>query len=95
MILIFKDYKGKRKVVGNPHSQSQAFSIMNKYCLNNNKKIKYYRMCAKDWGNDIMITTFDFGSHSEFFYLADEKYKKELMKSEIDKRRIRTGKERL
>lgn len=86
LVLVFKNYKGKRKVVGNPNNQSHAFQIIKKYCLENNKQVKYYRVWTKDWGNDMMITTIDFGSHSEFFYMADDKYKKELVKCDYQKK---------
>lgn len=80
MVLVFKDKKGKKKIIGYPRSQSHAFTIMTDYCLNNNLKVKYYRMTTRDKGNGLIITTFDFGSHTEFFYMADSKYEKELMK---------------
>lgn len=73
-------------MVGNPNNQSHAFQIIKKYCLENNKQVKYYRVWTKDWGNDMMITTIDFGSHSEFFYMADDKYKKELVKCDYQKK---------
>lgn len=79
MVLVFKNNKGKRKVIGYPKGNGEAFDMMNNYCLKNNLKVKYYRMIAKDWGNDNIVTTFDFGSHSEFFYMVDEQYEKELL----------------
>jgi len=79
MVLVFKNSKGKRKVVGYPKDNNRAFNIMNDYCLKNNLKVKYYRMWNRDWGNDKRVTIFDFGSHTEFFYMADEQYEKELL----------------
>ena len=79
MVLVFKNNKGKRKVVGYPKNNSEAFEMMNDYCSKNNLKVKYYRVCARDQGNGKIVTTFDFGNHTEFFYMADEQYEKELL----------------
>lgn len=80
MVLVFKNSKGKKSLVGYPKNNKEAFELMREYCKKNGLTIKYYRMSATDHGNGKIITDFDFGSHTEFFYMAnDEKYEKELL----------------
>lgn len=89
MVLIFKKYKDRKYrgiTIGKPNNQSEALKMIRKYLKNNNKKFYYIRFWTK---ND--ITTFDFGSHFEFFYLANDEKEKEVLKNALIKRRIRKG----
>lgn len=79
MVLIFKNNKGDKKIVGYPNSNGEAFEMVNEYCLCNNKDIKYYRLSAKNYNDGKRITTYEFGSSSEFFYTVDDQYEKELL----------------
>jgi hypothetical protein len=65
MILYFKKNGGKREI-GQPKDVSEALSMINKFCEKRNFHIYYTRMWTKD-----SITTFDVGSHTEFFILED------------------------
>lgn len=81
MVLVFKHNNGKREVVGYPNKNSEAFEMINSYCSDNGLTVKYFRLSATDHGNGKIITDFDFGSHTEFFYMADNQYEKELLQN--------------
>ena len=82
MVLVFKyrDGKGvKKEVVGRPNNESEAFEIVEKITKEKGYPEKYMRMTSRDRGG-YRVTTFDFGSHTDFFYLTDDEHEKELMK---------------
>lgn len=82
MVLVFKyrDGKGvKKEVVGRPNNESEAFEIVERITKEKGYPEKYMRMISRDRGG-YRVTTFDFGSHTDFFYLTDDEYEKELMK---------------
>lgn len=82
MVLVFKyrDGKGvKKEVVGRPNNESEAFEIVEKIIKEKGYPEKYMRMTSRDRGG-YRVTTLDFGSHTDFFYLTDDEHEKELMK---------------
>ena len=85
MVLIFKHKtktgnKYKKSIVGKPKDQDESSKMINDILKKRNFTPHYFRMWTKDFdGYD--VTTIDFGSHTEFFYLVDEEHAKELLKS--------------
>lgn len=82
MVLVFKYREGKgvkREVVGRPKNEAEAFEIIEEIVKERKYPDKYMRMISKDWGG-YKVTTVDFGSHTDFFYLGDDDHEKELLK---------------
>ena len=85
MVLIFKHKtktgnKYKKSIVGKPKDQDESSKMINNILKKRNFTPHYFRMWTKDFGG-YDVTTIDFGSHTEFFYLVDEGHAKELLKS--------------
>ena len=69
MKVIFKNYKGKTKVIGKSIKKEETcWNKINKYIEINNLKFRYYRT----WKVDDKTTVVDFGSHFEFFYIIED-----------------------
>ena len=56
-----------RRCIAHPQSEEEAFKLINKFANERNYNIFYVRSWKKD--NE---TTYDVGSHTEFFYLNDK-----------------------
>jgi hypothetical protein len=85
MVLIFKHKtktgnKYKKSIVGKPKDQDESSKMINDILKKRNFTPHNFRMWTKDFGG-YDVTTIDFGSHTEFFYLVDEEHAKELLKS--------------
>lgn len=83
MVLIFKHKtktgnKYKKSIVGKPKDEEESSKMINDILEKRNFKPHYFRMWTKDFGG-YDVTTIDFGSHTEFFYLVDEEHVKELL----------------
>ena len=83
MVLIFKHKtktgnKYKKSIVGKPKDEEESSKMINDILEKRNFKLHYFRMWTKDFGG-YDVTTIDFGSHTEFFYLVDEEHAKELL----------------
>lgn len=69
MNLYFKNSQGKERLIGsNVTDESDAMTIIRKFCDERNFKIYYYRT----WIADNDTTVFDVGSYTEFFHLKNE-----------------------
>lgn len=67
MKLYFRSSNSKKpKFVREITSQQEVFDEIKKYAKENNIKIKVY--CVRNFCTD-NVTTYDFGSHSDFFEL--------------------------
>lgn len=65
MKLYFRSSNGEKlKFVKNINSQQEVFDEIRKYTKENNIKVYYIRTFGTD-----NVTTYDFGSHSDFFEL--------------------------
>ena len=85
MVLIFKHKtktgnKYKKSIVGKPKDQDESSKMINDILKKRNFTPHNFRMWTKDFGG-YDVTTIDFGSHTEFFYVVDEEHAKELLKS--------------
>ena len=83
MVLIFKHKtktgnKYKKSIVGKPKDEEESSKMINDILEKRNFKHHGFRMWTKDFGG-YDVTTIDFGSHTEFFYLVDEEHAKELL----------------
>ena len=82
MVLIFKHKKTgnkyKKSIVGKPKDEEESSKMINDILEKRSFKSHYFRMWTKDFGG-YNVTTIDFGSHTEFFYLVDEEHAKELL----------------
>ena len=83
MVLIFKHKtktgnKYKKSIVGKPKDEEETSKMINDILEKRNFKPHYFRMWTKDFGG-YDVTTIDFGSHTEFFYLVGEEHAKELL----------------
>ena len=83
MVLIFKHKtktgnKYKKSIVGKPKDEEETSKMINDILEKRNYKPHGFRMWTKDFGG-YDVTTIDFGSHTEFFYLVDEEHAKELL----------------
>ena len=83
MVLIFKHKtktgnKYKKSIVGKPKDEEESSKMINDILEKRNFKPHGFRMWTKDFGG-YDVTTIDFGSHTEFFYLVDEEHVKELL----------------
>ena len=83
MVLIFKHKtktgnKYKKSIVGKPNNEEESSKMINDILEKRNFKPHCFRMWIKDFGG-YNVTTIDFGSHTEFFYLVDEEHAKELL----------------
>ena len=66
MKLIFKNSRGKERVIAEPTNGDEIFKEINKFLDDHNFK-SYY---SRSWDNEDGITI-DVGSHSEFFVLRE------------------------
>ena len=83
MVLIFKHKtktgnKYKKSIVGKPKDEEESSKMINDILEKRNFKPHGFRMWTKDFGG-YDVTTIDFGSHTEFFYLVGEEHAKELL----------------
>lgn len=65
MRLVFQNANGKERVIANVSDGYEANSEIKKFCANHDFHIPYTRV----WKNDDNVTTYDVGSHFEFFKL--------------------------
>ena len=83
MVLIFKHKtktgnKYKKSIVGKPKDEKETLKMINDILEKRNFKHLGFRMWTKDFGG-YDVTTIDFGSYTEFFYLVAEEHAKELL----------------
>ena len=64
MKLIFKNSRGKERVIAEPSTAEEIFKEINKFLDDHNFKSYYTRV----WEEDGRLK-FDVGSHTEFFYV--------------------------
>lgn len=64
MKLIFKNSRGKERVIAEPQTEEAAMEYIYQFCEERNLKIWYVRTWMS--GNR---KKYDVGSHTEFFYL--------------------------
>lgn len=63
--LYFKRSNGEEVLVESSISQDKVVPAINKYVKQINPKFKIYYI--RSWSNEPRITTYDVGSHTEFF----------------------------
>lgn len=64
MKLVFMNSSGKERFIANVNKKEEAMSEIKNFCYEHEFKIPYTRCWEKDG-----VTTFDVGSHTEFFKL--------------------------
>lgn len=69
MKLYFENSYGERRIIAEPKTEQEAMKEIHKFCDDRNFKIYYVR----NWRNNQGEKVYDVGSHTEFFYLLDEK----------------------
>jgi hypothetical protein len=63
MKLYFENYRGERRLIGEPNTAEESRRIYYKFCADRNFNIYYVR----HWTTDKGETYYDVGSHTEFF----------------------------
>ena len=66
MKLYFRDSRGNERELGDVNNEKQALKKINEFCEEKGYKIPYIRIFTEN--NE---TTFDVGSHTEFFILRE------------------------
>lgn len=66
MKLIFKNSKGKERVIAEPQTEEAAMEYIRQFCEERNFEIYYVR----SWMSGDR-KKYDVGSHTEFFYLEE------------------------
>lgn len=74
MKLYFENSRNIKREIGQPKDLEEALNIIDKFCDDRGFPIYYTRMWTKD-----NITTFDVGSHTEFFILENYEVENEII----------------
>ena len=69
MKLYFKNSRGIKRIIAEPETRDEAWKEIHKFCEYRNFTIHYVRT----WKNQDDAEVYDVGSHTEFFYLFDDK----------------------
>lgn len=78
MYLYFENAKGVKRLIARVKNQAEAYDKIQNFCIERNFNIFYTRSWTENG-----VTTFDVGSHSEFFLLSD----KELVEEKQEKKK--------